>query len=184
MGDQRIYIKRASGDIDAKRAAIHCQFMCEEWFGPEKNLTNLGVASLLITFYGYQHYMAVPGAKIDLYSDRAAFCGLQYNELLSDKTLYRENLRGYMEPHVIPDNDLDKAASKKPTELEEATITQPADGVEVCCIYHPYDAAISAFILPLGKARLKPKMLHYYYNLKQSKYLVKMLGLATWVLLR
>lgn len=100
-GGAPAYIKRISGDVDARRAAVYCQFMCEEWFGPEKMLTNLGVASLLITFYGFQHHHGGPYDQIDMYSDRAAFCGLKYNELLSDKTLHREKLREYMEPHVI-----------------------------------------------------------------------------------
>jgi hypothetical protein len=101
MADQRIYIKRVTGDIDAKRAAIYCQFMCEEWFGPEKTLTNLGVASLLITFYGYQHYMAVPGTTIDMYADRAEYCGEKYQQIIDDASLHRKRLYEFMVPHVI-----------------------------------------------------------------------------------
>jgi uncharacterized cysteine cluster protein YcgN (CxxCxxCC family) len=157
MGDQRIYIKRVSGDIDAKRAAIYCQFKCEEWFGSEKMLTNLGVASLLITFYGYQHYRMAPGTKIDMHADRVFFCGDNYKELIGDQTLYREKLREYMESHVIPDNDLDKAANKKPNEIEEATVTQPADGVEVCCIYHLYDAGNQRIFLASGEGSVKAR---------------------------
>lgn len=100
-GGAPVYIKRISGDVDARRAAVYCQFMCEEWFGPEKMLTNLGIASLLITFYGFQHHHGGPYEKIDMYSDRAALRGEQYYELLSDKALHREKLREYMEPHVI-----------------------------------------------------------------------------------
>lgn len=101
MGDQRIYIKRASGDIDAKRAAMYCQFKCEEWFGPEKMLTNLGIASLLITFYGYQHSSVSPSTTIDMHADRNAFCGDNYTPLVSDASLHRDRLYEFMAPHVI-----------------------------------------------------------------------------------
>jgi hypothetical protein len=157
MGDQRIYIKRVSGDIAAKRAAIYCQFMCEEWFGSEKNLSNLGVASLLITFYGYRHHMVAPGTKIDMYSDRAAFCGQQYYELLSDKTLHREKLREFMAPHVIQDNDVDEVAREKRTDLEEIQSTWSTNSLGVCCIYHHYDIGNQRIYLAPGADSVKAR---------------------------
>ena len=101
IGDQRIYVKRASGDTDAKRAALYCQFMCEEWFGPEKMLSNLGVASLLIAFYGYQHYCVASATTIDMHQDRTTFCGDNYTQLIGDVTLHRDRLCEFMKPHVI-----------------------------------------------------------------------------------
>lgn len=100
-GGAPVYIKRVTGNVDAKRAAMYCQFKCEEWFGHEKMLTNLGIASLLITFYGFQYHHGGPYNEIDMYHDRSAFCGEKYNELMLDAALQREKLREYMEPHVI-----------------------------------------------------------------------------------
>ncbi len=100
-GGAPVYIKRVTGNVDAKRAAIYCQFKCEEWFGHERMLTNLGVASLLITFYGFQYHHGGPYDDIDMYHDHSAFCGEKYNELMLDAALQREKLREYMEPHVI-----------------------------------------------------------------------------------
>lgn len=100
-GGAPVYVIRITGNVDAKRAALYCQFKCEEWFGQEKMLTNLGIASLLITFYGFQYHHAGPFDEIDMYHDRSAFCGEKYNELMSDAALFREKLREYMEPHVI-----------------------------------------------------------------------------------
>ncbi len=157
MGDMRVFLKRVSGDVDAKRAAMYCQFMCEEWFGPDKKLTNLGVAALLVSFYGFQHHYGGPYEIIDMYSDRAAFFGNACDEILRDATLHREKLREYMEPHVIPYNDVDKAASKKANEVEETEITQPADGVKIFCIYHLYDVGNQRIYLAPGKSSVRAK---------------------------
>lgn len=71
VGDQNVYVRRITGDIDAKRAAIYCQFKAEEWLGEKKLLTNLGVAALLVTFYGYQHTSITDICTvIDMYIER------------------------------------------------------------------------------------------------------------------
>lgn len=102
IGDQRVYIRRYTGGVDAKRAAVYCQFKCEEWFGSAKMLTNLGVASLLVTFYGYQHTASMDGCNIiDMHVHREESCGDKYYELIADTTLFRDKLKEYMEPHVI-----------------------------------------------------------------------------------
>lgn len=92
IGDQSSYIERRSGGIDAKRAALYCQFRCEEWFGASASLSNFGIASLLVDFYGFQH-CAPPGesifAEIDMYVDREDAVGNLYSELMKDDSLHR-----------------------------------------------------------------------------------------------
>lgn len=102
IGDQRVFLRRLTGDVDAKRAAVYLQFKCEEWFGVEKMLTNLGVAALLVTFYGFQHGPAdTICTDVDMYSDRERACGAPHRELMADASLFREGLREAMAPHVI-----------------------------------------------------------------------------------
>lgn len=103
IGNQDVYIERREGSVDAKRAALYCQFMCEEWFGEQAILSNLGIASMLITFYGFRHAASVPSEScttIDMHSDREAACGGLYHELMDDASLQRERLREYMAPHI------------------------------------------------------------------------------------
>lgn len=103
IGDQAVYINRREGDVDAKRAALYCQFMCEEWFGGGSILTNLGIAALLVAFYGFRHTASVPDeacTSIDMYSDREAACGDLYFELMKDESLRRDGLKEYMAPHI------------------------------------------------------------------------------------
>lgn len=102
IGDQRVYVRRVSGNVDIKKAAVYCQFKCEEWFGAEKMLSNLGVASLLVTFYGFQHTSVVDGCDVvDMHLHREESCGAGYYALMADETLYRDKLKEYMETHVI-----------------------------------------------------------------------------------
>jgi hypothetical protein len=101
IGDQQIYVKRVTGDIDATRAALYCQFMCEHWYGHDKMLTNLGVGSLLIQFYGFQHYCRTRAALVDMHTSRQTYCQQDaYNNLIQDSTLLRDGLRESMSPHV------------------------------------------------------------------------------------
>lgn len=101
IGDQRVFLRRVAGTVDAKRAALYLQFRCEEWFGTSKMLTNLGIASLLVTHYGFQHAPATEVCSvIDMYSDREAACGGLSAELVRDLSLYREGIREAMIPHL------------------------------------------------------------------------------------
>jgi hypothetical protein len=102
IGDQRVWIIRIAGDVDARSAALYCQFKCEAWFGDNKLLTNLGIASLLVAFYGFQHH-AQTGlcVHIDMHDDREQRCGPGYYALMADTSLHREGLREAMVPHVI-----------------------------------------------------------------------------------
>src|SRR5690606_41186437 len=61
-------------------SALYCEFKCEEWFGADKMLTNLGIGSLLVTFYGFQHHSAGPYDEIDMYRDRSLYSGNRSEE--------------------------------------------------------------------------------------------------------
>jgi hypothetical protein len=99
IGNQDVYIARHEGAVDAKRAAIYCQFQCEEWFGNDAILSNLAVGTLLCMFYGFRHRaVAVMDAatEIDMYSDREKACGTLASELLADTSLNRPEMRDVM----------------------------------------------------------------------------------------
>lgn len=100
VGNQDIYVVRRSGDVDAKRAALYCQFKSEEWFAEDAGLMTLGVAALLTMFYGYRQ-APVPDhddfIDIDMYREReAAVQGSLYRELMADESLHRDGLRDHM----------------------------------------------------------------------------------------
>lgn len=102
IGDQSIFIERRKGDVDARRAAMYCQFMCEEWFGVPSIVTNLGIASALVAFYGFQHAAAEPDGAcgvIDMHIDKEA-ANRQYHDIITDATLKREGLRDYLACHI------------------------------------------------------------------------------------
>lgn len=102
IGDQQVFVRRISGDVDPVQAAVYMQFMCEDWFGEPKILTNLGVASLLVAFYGFQQAAATPlCTEIDMYFEREQRCGDIYRALIADTSLHREGLRDAMAPHVV-----------------------------------------------------------------------------------
>src|ERR1035437_2276990 len=76
IGDQTVYVERKDGNVDAKRAAVFCLFMTEEWFGPHFMLSNLGIAACLCAFYGFRHTARTSIATdLDLYFDRERMCG-------------------------------------------------------------------------------------------------------------
>ncbi len=105
IGNQNVFVKRRSGDVDAKRAAIYCQFKCEEWFGGHHMLSNLAVGAMLIMFYGYRHSaVELDGSytDIDLYSDRERACGGLYYELIADASLHRDGMRDVMSKLTVP----------------------------------------------------------------------------------
>lgn len=101
IGDQREYVRRVSGEVDAKRAALFCQFSAEEWFGESTSLSNQCIASALVSFYGFVQTAPGESAKeIDMHFDREAACGNEYRALVSDEALHREGLRSFIEPYV------------------------------------------------------------------------------------
>lgn len=97
IGNQDVYVERRHGDVDAKRAALYCQFKCEEWIGHQFMLSNLAVAAMLVMFYGYGHAAVESDGgftDIDMYSDRENACenGLS-SELKADASLHHEGMR-------------------------------------------------------------------------------------------
>lgn len=97
IGNQDVYVVREHGNVDAKRAALYCQFKCEEWLGHQFILSNLAVAAMLVMFYGYRHAaVAREGSytDIDMYSDRENACeyGLTA-ELKADTSLHHDGMR-------------------------------------------------------------------------------------------
>lgn len=102
VGDQHVYVRRESGSIDAKEAALYLQFQAEAFYGEGAMLSNLGIAALLIEYYGFQHWRATaPCIFIDMYSDREhASYPDHYRELMENKDLYREGLKYSMKCHL------------------------------------------------------------------------------------
>jgi len=101
IGDQSIYIERKTGAVDAKRAAVYCVFMSEEWYGRERLISNLGIAACLCAFYGFRHAAVTPlSTRIDLYYDKERMCGPGYVEMMKDKSLNRDGLREFMAPFI------------------------------------------------------------------------------------
>ena len=99
IGNQDVFVERRSGDVDAKRAAIYCQFKAEEWFNAHE-FSNLGIAAMLVAFYGFQHTRVCECPTIDLYADREAACGSTYHELMADASLHREGMKEVMKLFV------------------------------------------------------------------------------------
>lgn len=98
-GNQDMYLSRKSGDVDPLRAALFCQFKCEEWHGQHNGLTNLGVAAMLVMHYGFRQEPVADHSlcrTIDMYVDREKACGPLYFELMADLSLNRDGLREHM----------------------------------------------------------------------------------------
>jgi len=107
IGDQTVFVSpRDDSALPAVRAALYCQFKCEEWFGDEATLSNLGVASLLVQFYGYQQCArSCTAATVDMHLEREALTLVcagdpSSRELKADPSLFREGLRDAMKPFV------------------------------------------------------------------------------------
>jgi hypothetical protein len=98
IGDQAVYVERIdSASADAKRAAAYVWWKCNEFFGDRKTLSNLGVAALLVQFYGYRHTARRSVCtQVDLYKDtEGKGC------VTADDSLFRDGLREAMAPHLI-----------------------------------------------------------------------------------
>lgn len=102
IGDQRVYVQRKTGNVDAKRAAVFCLFMAEEWFGPNFMASNLGIAACLCAFYGFRHTARTSMATdIDLHYDRERMC-VNHVDLMNDTSLHRAGLREFITPFLEP----------------------------------------------------------------------------------
>lgn len=98
IGNQTVFVERYEGGIDGKRAVLYCEFMCEEWFGPNMDMSNLAYAALLEMFYGFRHVASDYGdgfTDVDLYSDREKSIG-DSDKIKSDASLHRDGLREAM----------------------------------------------------------------------------------------
>lgn len=103
IGDQRVYVERKTGNVDAKRAAVFCLFMAEEWFGPQSMVSNLGIAACLCAFYGFRHAArTLLASDLDLYYDRERMCGPGAAVLMNDPELQRDGLREFITPLIEP----------------------------------------------------------------------------------
>ena len=100
IGNQDVYVEHPTGDVDGLRVALYCWFKASEWFGDAALVSNLGIASLMVAFYGFQHCAKSLGTTIDLYADTERCTGEEFKALMQDGTLYREGLREAMAPHV------------------------------------------------------------------------------------
>ncbi|WP_199028820.1 hypothetical protein [Ralstonia sp. ASV6] len=102
IGDQDVYVEHPTGEIDGRRVALYCWFKATDWFGDAAMVSNLGVASLMVAFYGFQHCArAYNSTPVDLYADTERCSGEEYRTLMQDGAFYREGLREAMAPHVI-----------------------------------------------------------------------------------
>jgi hypothetical protein len=95
LGDQSVYIFQANSQVNAKEAALYLQFKAEEYFGSDAWLSNLGLAALMIQFYGFQQCALTNNCEqINMYSDRERACTSEiYQSLISKKELHRENIQ-------------------------------------------------------------------------------------------
>ncbi|WP_454727693.1 MULTISPECIES: hypothetical protein [Cupriavidus] len=99
IGNQDVYVERATGEADGRRAALYCWFKACEWFGESAIVSDLGIASMLVTFYGFQHCAASNiSTTVDLYADAEGFS--DYAALMRDESLFRDGLQKAMRPHV------------------------------------------------------------------------------------
>ncbi|HDR9758738.1 hypothetical protein KDX16_32120 [Burkholderia vietnamiensis] len=100
IGNQDVYVEHPTGDVDGKQVALYLWFKAWDWFGSSVLISNLGIASVMVAFYGFRHCAAHPfSTTVDLYSDAEGLPG--YDALMSDASLHREGLRDAMAPHVV-----------------------------------------------------------------------------------
>lgn len=98
-GDRGVSIKAPLG-FDARRAAVYIQLSAERWFGPEKQVSNLGIAAALVSFYGCRHAARnLRGEVIDMFTDRDTACR-RSRELLAGASLARPGLRDFVASHL------------------------------------------------------------------------------------
>ena len=100
IGNQDVYVEHPTGEVDGRRVALYCWFKASEWFGDAAMVSNLGIASLMVAFYGFEHCAKSLSTTVDLYADTERCAGEEYKALMQDGALYREGLREAMAPHV------------------------------------------------------------------------------------
>lgn len=83
------------------RAAVFCEYIAEQLYGDEKQVSTEGIAAALIQFYGFGASPARAGAvEIEMHSGCASFCGEAYQELMADVTLHRPGLVEFLLPFL------------------------------------------------------------------------------------
>lgn len=99
IGDQDVHVEHPTGEVDGKRVALYCWFKACEWFGMSVVVSNLGIATAMVSLYGFRHCAVHPfSTAVDLYHDVEGFKG--YDELMADASLHRDGLRELLAPHV------------------------------------------------------------------------------------
>ncbi|HGO6128507.1 TPA: hypothetical protein ACK3RK_007092 [Burkholderia cepacia] len=99
IGDQDVHVEHPTGEVDGKRVALYCWFKACEWFGMSVVVSNLGIATAMVSLYGFRHCAVHPfSTAVDLYHDAEGFKG--YDELMADPSLHRDALRELLAPHV------------------------------------------------------------------------------------
>lgn len=100
IGNQDVFVE---SERDPTGAAIYCQFIAESVpeGRPEKIVSNLGIASALVTFYECSHCAATEDAvTIDMHFDRSKRCGSWWSENEHNSPLARHGLAEYLQPHI------------------------------------------------------------------------------------
>ena len=100
IGNQDVFI---SSEHDPTDEAIYLQFIAETHpKGKNENIvSNLGIASALVHFYGCKHCAYSENAKtIDLHLDRERRCGEWWIKNEKNSPYSREGLFQYLEKHI------------------------------------------------------------------------------------
>ncbi len=101
IGNQSIYVE---SDSDPTDAAIYCQMLMEAKIDDSVIVSNLGIASALVTFYNCRHTSSTKGAiNIDMHDERDNRCGTWFkNNVDNDEksVFYRDGLVNFLKPHL------------------------------------------------------------------------------------
>lgn len=97
IGNQDVFVESEKDPTDA---AIYCQFIAETE-NVSNTISNLGIASALVHFYGCRHAAYSNSTKtIDMYKDRSTRCGEWWLENEVNSPLKRDGLFEYLKPHI------------------------------------------------------------------------------------
>lgn len=101
IGNQDVYVEDPTGEVDGKRIALYCWYKACDWFGTGALISDLGIASVMVSFYGFRHCATHPfSTTVDLYHDAEGIGAENYQALMNDASLHRDGLREAMAPHI------------------------------------------------------------------------------------
>lgn len=101
IGNQDVYVEDPTGEIDGKYIALYCWYKACDWFGTGALISDLGIASVMVAFYGFRHCASHPfSTTVDLYHDTKGIGAEKYQALMNDPALHRDGLREAMAPHI------------------------------------------------------------------------------------